>query len=122
MMHRLALLAAAISLALPSAIVRAQADARTDLAAVAGDSDAAATTPDTVPMPAPDGNSATRGRALESIQVTATRRAESRLDVPVATTVLTADELRASGAPTVMEALRGETGVFVQQTTPGNRS
>lgn len=58
-------------------------------------------------------------RALDAIQVTATRRAESRLDVPVATTVLSGEELRARGAPTVMEALRGETGVFVQQTTPG---
>jgi outer membrane receptor protein involved in Fe transport len=70
--------------------------------------------------PAPDsGGPATRGRALEWIQVTATRRPESRLAVPVATTVLTAEALRASGAPTVMEALRGEAGVFVQQTTPG---
>jgi outer membrane receptor protein involved in Fe transport len=84
------------------------------------------------PAPTPDAESAdgaaktaaaTAGpdapSTLRAIQVTATRRPESKLDVPVAATVLSGDELRSRGAPTVMEALRGETGVFVQQTTPG---
>lgn len=65
---------------------------------------------------------ATPGRGvhtLERVQVTATRRPESTLDVAVATTVVDREEL-ARGAPqTVMDALHGRTGTFVQQTTPG---
>ena len=56
---------------------------------------------------------------LTVIQVTATRRAESRLDAPVATTVLTREQLLERPAATVMQALHGEAGTFVQQTTPG---
>lgn len=58
-------------------------------------------------------------RPLEAVQVTATRRAESRLDVPVATTVLTREALRSRAPQTVLDALHGEAGTFVQQTTPG---
>ncbi len=57
--------------------------------------------------------------ALETIQVTATRRPESSFEVPVATTVVTRDQLRAAPLQTVMEALRGTPGAFLQQTTPG---
>jgi len=57
--------------------------------------------------------------ALETIQVTATRRAESTFDVPVATAVIDRDEIRAAAPQTVMEALRGQAGASVQQTTPG---
>ncbi|MGB7903451.1 MAG: TonB-dependent receptor plug domain-containing protein, partial [Steroidobacteraceae bacterium] len=57
--------------------------------------------------------------ALETIQVTATRRAESTFDVPVATDVIGRDEIRAAAPQTVMEALRGQPGAYVQQTTPG---
>lgn len=56
---------------------------------------------------------------LETIQVTATRRAESTFDVPVATYVVDRDEIRAAAPQTVMEALRGQAGAYVQQTTPG---
>jgi TonB-dependent heme/hemoglobin receptor len=57
--------------------------------------------------------------ALETVQVTATRRAESTFDVPVATGVIDRDEIRAAAPQTVMEALRGQAGAYVQQTTPG---
>jgi TonB-dependent heme/hemoglobin receptor len=57
--------------------------------------------------------------ALETIQVTATRRAESTFHVPVATDVVDLDAIRAAAPQTVMEALRGRAGAYVQQTTPG---
>jgi len=56
---------------------------------------------------------------LEVIQVTATRRPESTFDVPVATNVVRFEEIRASTPQTVMDLLRGHTGTYVQQTTPG---
>src|SRR5687768_15785266 len=56
---------------------------------------------------------------LEEVQVTATRRAESRFDVPTATTVVGARRIRESAAQTAMDLLHGEAGTFVQQTTPG---
>ncbi len=56
---------------------------------------------------------------LETVQVTATRRAESTIDVAVATTVVGRDELRRGAPQTAMDALHGKTGTFVQQTTPG---
>jgi outer membrane receptor protein involved in Fe transport len=59
------------------------------------------------------------GRTLEKIQVTATRRAETTLEVPTGTTVVDRDDIRQAAAQTVMDALHGETGTFVQQTTPG---
>jgi outer membrane receptor protein involved in Fe transport len=58
-------------------------------------------------------------RRLDSVQVTATRRPESTLEVPVAATVLTREQLRRAAPQTVMDALHGEPGTFVQQTTPG---
>ena len=59
------------------------------------------------------------GRKLEQVQVTASRRPESTLDIPMATNVLDREELRAGNGQTVMDLLHGETGTFVQQTTPG---
>ena len=56
---------------------------------------------------------------LETIQVTATRRPESTFEVPVATTVVTREDLAKAPLQTVMDALRGTPGAFVQQTTPG---
>jgi TonB-dependent heme/hemoglobin receptor len=56
---------------------------------------------------------------LDALQVTATRRAEATLEVPVAVTVIGREEIRALGAQTVMDVLHGEPGTFVQQTTPG---
>jgi TonB-dependent heme/hemoglobin receptor len=57
--------------------------------------------------------------SLETVQVTATRRAESTFDVPVATDVIDRDEIRAAAPQTVMDAMRGQAGAYVQQTTPG---
>lgn len=56
---------------------------------------------------------------LDHVQVTATRRPESTLDVPAATTVVDRAEMRSAAPQTVMDALHGEAGTFVQQTTPG---
>ena len=56
---------------------------------------------------------------LDRVQVTATRRPESTLDVPAATTVVGREALREAAPQTVMDALHGEVGTFVQQTTPG---
>ncbi len=118
-MRRFAVLTVGMALAFPPFATLASGGAPQDpTVRVEGTGDSSETS--ALPEPgAPGRKSVARGRALESIQVTATRRAESRLDVPVSATVLAGDELRARGAPTVMEALRGETGVFVQQTTPG---
>lgn len=56
---------------------------------------------------------------LDRVQVTATRRPEDTLDVPAATTVVDAQQLREAAPQTVMDALHGAIGTFVQQTTPG---
>ncbi|MEO6065229.1 MAG: TonB-dependent receptor plug domain-containing protein, partial [Lysobacterales bacterium] len=56
---------------------------------------------------------------LGTIQVTATRRAESTLDVPTGVTVVDEAQVREAFAPTAMDLLHGEVGTFVQQTTPG---
>lgn len=58
-------------------------------------------------------------QALETIQVTATRRMESAFKVPVATNIVNRDDIRSAAPQTVMDALRREAGTFVQQTTPG---
>lgn len=115
MMIRTRTLAAALGLALAAPLALAQDQA--PAAATANmETDAK---PGGDATTAPEGKTSASTRTLESIQVTATRRAESRLDVPVATTVLSGEEIRRRGAPTIMESLRGEPGVFVQQTTPG---
>lgn len=59
------------------------------------------------------------GRELESIQVTATRRLEPAFDVPVATSIVDVGDIVAASPQTVMDALRRQPGMFVQQTTPG---
>jgi len=56
---------------------------------------------------------------LDQVQVTATRRPESTLDVPAAITIIGSAKMRAAAPQTVMDALHGEVGTFVQQTTPG---
>ncbi len=56
---------------------------------------------------------------LDTVQVTATRRAESTLDVPAGVTVVGEEQIREAFAPTAMDLLHGEVGTFVQQTTPG---
>jgi len=56
---------------------------------------------------------------LGTVQVTATRRAESTLEVPAGVTIVTEEQIREAFAPTAMDLLHGEVGTFVQQTTPG---
>ncbi len=56
---------------------------------------------------------------LDTIQVTATKRPESTLHVPAATTIVGGERLRETAPQTPMDALHGEVGTFVQQTTPG---
>jgi TonB-dependent heme/hemoglobin receptor len=56
---------------------------------------------------------------IDEVQITATRRPESALRVPVPTTLLGPEALRLLAPQTVMDALHGEPGTFVQQTTPG---
>lgn len=56
---------------------------------------------------------------LETIQVSATRREASTLEVSRAVTVIDADELARRAPLTVVDHLRGEPGTYVQQTTPG---
>ena len=56
---------------------------------------------------------------LDTVQVTATKRPESTLHVPAATTIVGGQRLRETAPQTPMDALHGEVGTFVQQTTPG---
>ena len=58
-------------------------------------------------------------RQLDLVQVTASRRRESLLDVPMAVTVVDADTLHDASMQTPMDALHGAVGTYVQQTTPG---
>jgi outer membrane receptor protein involved in Fe transport len=61
----------------------------------------------------------TDAACLDTVQVTATKRPESTLDVPAATTIVGGARLRETAPQTPMDALHGEVGTFVQQTTPG---
>jgi len=56
---------------------------------------------------------------LETVQTTAGKRPESTLGVPAAVTVIGGERLRETVPQTPMDALHGEVGTFVQQTTPG---
>ena len=56
---------------------------------------------------------------LDTVQVTATKRPESTLHIPAATTIVGGARLRETAQQTPMDALHGEVGTFVQQTTPG---
>lgn len=57
--------------------------------------------------------------ALESVQVTATRRPQTGFDVSAAVTVVDAAEIAAQAPTTIADVLRGQPGTFVQSTTPG---
>lgn len=56
---------------------------------------------------------------MERIVVTAGRQATRLIDTSQATTLINGEELRSKAATIPVDALRGEPGVFVQQTTPG---
>jgi hemoglobin/transferrin/lactoferrin receptor protein len=55
----------------------------------------------------------------ETIVITATRGPVNTMGTSVATTVVGREALHEGSPQTVMDALHGETGTFVQQTTPG---
>lgn len=61
----------------------------------------------------------TEAEELDAVQVTASRRSETVLDVPMAVTVVTSETLRGAAMQTPMDALHGAVGTYVQQTTPG---
>lgn len=56
---------------------------------------------------------------LDTVQITATKRPEATFLIPAATTVVGGERLRQAVLQTPMDALHGEVGTFVQQTTPG---
>ncbi len=56
---------------------------------------------------------------LESFQVTATRRPSPALDVSEAITLIKKAEITRKSPDVLAEMLRGQTGTFFQQTTPG---
>jgi outer membrane receptor protein involved in Fe transport len=60
-----------------------------------------------------------QARALEHIQVTATRREVTEFDVSAAISRVTRDEVKAESPDVLAEMLRGLPGTFFQQTTPG---
>ncbi len=57
--------------------------------------------------------------SLSTIQVTASRSAQSTNDTASAVSVVTRDEILSRPNTLLPDLLAGETGVFVQQTTPG---
>ena len=62
---------------------------------------------------------AAAGAAIETVQVTATRRRERVFDVPTAVTVLGEESVLDAMPQVLPEMFRGEVGTFFQQTTPG---
>lgn len=61
---------------------------------------------------------------LESLMqieiVSASKKAEDIFDAPLGASVLTVEQIKESGATSIMEALRLVPGVIVRETTPGN--
>jgi TonB-dependent heme/hemoglobin receptor len=58
-------------------------------------------------------------RRLDQVQVTATRREETVLEIPVGVTVVDREQIERMAPQTVADLLHGEPGTYVQQTTPG---
>lgn len=56
---------------------------------------------------------------LDEITVTATREERTSFDVPQAVTVVDHEQIERQTPETFSDLLRGETGVYIQQTTPG---
>lgn len=65
-------------------------------------------------VPAPDSAS-----TLEVIQVTASRRSNRAVETIAPVSVVSEEQIRRLAPLVTADALRGQTGVFVQQTTPG---
>lgn len=108
-------------LALRSTFAAALCAAATSFAGVAAGAPAEA--PDApVRTPPPDTRAlaaATGGALLETIQVTATRREAATYEVPAPVLVVSAADLERHSPLTAVDHLRGEPGLYVQQTTPG---
>jgi hemoglobin/transferrin/lactoferrin receptor protein len=62
---------------------------------------------------------AEQGIHLETQQITATRTTLNSFDIPTAVTTVNSDEIDRQIPQIVPDLLRGQTGVFVQETTPG---
>ena len=56
---------------------------------------------------------------LETYQVTASRTPVNSFDIPTAVTVVDSEEISRQTPQIVPDLLRGQTGVYVQETTPG---
>ena len=63
--------------------------------------------------------SAESAASLETLQVTANRSATQSFELPTAVTVVDAEEITRQTPQIVPDLLRCQTGVFVQETTPG---
>ena len=74
---------------------------------------------ETVAEKTKEGETSKPHHALEEVLVTASRRAQSAEDISASVTLITSKSLQESGNLTVVEGLRGQPGVFIQQTTPG---
>lgn len=59
--------------------------------------------------------------AAQTVVVSATRQAMAMIDAPAAMTVITREEIQARGADSLLDALRGETGVTLQGRTISGR-
>ncbi|MGH7963172.1 MAG: TonB-dependent receptor plug domain-containing protein, partial [Candidatus Binatia bacterium] len=56
---------------------------------------------------------------LDEVTVTATREEQTGFEVPNAVTVVDREQIERQTPETLPDLLRGETGVYIQQTTPG---
>ena len=70
-----------------------------------------------VVVPVPAAAQYSEPATIEEIQVTATRRPTGVSNVSAALSIITSDEIR--GVKVTTDALAAQTGVFLQQTTPG---
>ncbi len=66
------------------------------------------------PVPGSEGR-----RTIEEVQVTATRQARVVREVAAGVTVVAAEQIQAATPQVAPDALKGQTGAWVQQTTPG---
>lgn len=73
-----------------------------------------ASTPNT-----PAANIELKASQLQKLVVTASRRSQAVLDTSTAISVVDSEDIRNNGSALVSDYLRGQAGVFVQQTTPG---
>jgi len=114
-----------LALGLSAGPLWAEADGLATPALLPASSTTAAVPAESSALPASTAQPATLAKAtlpkpkqLEGIQVTATLRPEAAIEVSAPVTVIGPERLQNQGL-TAIEALRGQPGAFVQQTTPG---